>query len=138
MADKCDVFFSLYQSPTILPKSVRHIMFVHDIIPKLFPKYLHNNRKKIYWELTEAAILEAGKIIANSSRTEKDLIHELKINPAKISVNYLDVDAIYKKEISENHRRIVSQKYALPKSYILAGGGMEIRKNVERYGVLVN
>ncbi|KKU54973.1 MAG: hypothetical protein UX75_C0015G0034, partial [Candidatus Moranbacteria bacterium GW2011_GWE2_47_10] len=66
--DKCDVFLSLYQSPTVLSEKVvrKHLMLVHDIIPKFFPNYLDNLRKKIYWKLTERAIRKADKIISVS------------------------------------------------------------------------
>jgi len=131
LADNCDVFFSLYQSATILPKSVQHIMLVHDIIPNVFPEYLNNSRKKLYWELIEQAMIEADKIIANSVRTEKDLIYKLKIEPKKIHVEYLDVDEIYKKEISIQKEGAVLAKYNLSPGYIYNGGGLELRKNTE-------
>lgn len=44
--DKCDVFLSLYQCPTVLSKKIRHIMLVHDIIPRLFPNISIIREKK--------------------------------------------------------------------------------------------
>ncbi len=111
--------------------SVFHIMVVHDIIPKLFPEYLNNFRKKIYWKMTEKAIKKADKIIAISEHTKKDLIKYLKIEERKISVNHIDVDEIYKREISEEESRKVLEKYNLKPGYIYSGGGLEARKNVE-------
>ena len=128
--DKCDVFLSLYQSATIL-KGTKHIMVVHDIIPKLFPKYLNNLRKKTYQMLVHGAIKKADKIISISHRTEKDLIQHLGIDAAKISVAYIDVDEIYKKEVLEKESQRVLKKYKLKPGYILAGGGLEVRKNIE-------
>ena len=84
--DDCDVLLSLYQCPTSLNKNkkkIKHIMIVHDIIPKLFPTYLNNWRKKAYQRLTEKAISKADKIIAVSHRTEKDLIQHLGIDAGK-------------------------------------------------------
>lgn len=129
--DNVDVFFSLYQSATILPDKLKHVMLVHDIIPKLFPEYLNNSRKKKYWNLTEAAIQKADRIIANSRRTEKDLVQHLHIDPAKITVNYLDVDEIYKKAVSKVKSQKVLRKYKLKPGYIYNGGGLEVRKNAE-------
>lgn len=128
--DGCDVFFSLYQCPTNI-ESARHIMLVHDIIPKLFPEYLNNSRKKHYQKLTERAIGLTDKILAVSKRTEKDLIQYLGINPEKISVNYIDVDEIYKNKPDEKRIARTLKKYKLKPGYILAGGGLEVRKNVE-------
>ncbi len=137
--DKCDAFISLYQSATVLKFSpfkkgegkIKHIMMVHDIIPELFPGHLNNSRKKIYWILTKKAIKKADKIIAISHRTEKDIIQNLSVPPSKITVSYVDIDEIYREEISENENKRVLSKYDLSPGYIYNGGGLEARKNVE-------
>lgn len=129
--DKCDVFVSLYQSTTVMPEEIKHIMVVHDIIPELFPEYLNNSRKKEYWNLAKEAIEKSDKIVAVSKRTEKDLIQHLGIDSKKISIGHIDTDKIYKKEISESKSEKVLKKYGLKKGYIYGGGGMEVRKNIE-------
>lgn len=129
--DQCEVFISLYQSATLLPSDVKHIMIAHDIIPELFPEYLNNSRKKKYWNLTKEALKSADKIIAVSGRTEKDLIQHLGIEPEKISVNYIDTDKIYKKAVSESKSKEILKKYELKQGYIYGGGGLEVRKNIE-------
>jgi glycosyltransferase involved in cell wall biosynthesis len=128
--DKCDIFLSLYQCPTII-HNVKHIMVVHDIIPKLFPEYLNNARKELYSLLTEKSIIYADKIISISKRTEKDLTKHLGVDPAKITVNYPDVDEIFKKKVINNKNQEVLKKYRLSPGYILSGGGLEVRKNIE-------
>ncbi|MCD6149533.1 glycosyltransferase family 4 protein [bacterium] len=131
--DGCEAFISLYQNTTILRNMVvKHIMIAHDIIPEIFPEYLNNWRKKIYWNLTKRAIKKADKIISISEHTKKDLTQYLNIAPKKISVNYVDVDPIYKKEISEDESKRVLKKYNLKKGYIYFGGGLEKRKNAAR------
>ncbi|MFZ2976050.1 MAG: glycosyltransferase family 1 protein [Candidatus Moraniibacteriota bacterium] len=147
--DECDVFISMYQCPTSIQpyKEVKHIMIVHDIIPKLFSQYLDNVRKKLYWKLTEYGIKKADKIIAVSKRTEKDLIEHLNISADKITTNYIDVDDLFasrtgatrlastsglreSRRANAGHANILN-KYKLKSGYILAGGGYEVRKNVE-------
>lgn len=120
--DKCDVLISLYQSVTVTSGGVKHLMVVHDIIPKLFPEYLNNSRKKLYQSFTEHAVKKADKIVAISTRTEKDLIQHLGIYPDKISVSHISCDEIYKKPVSTE---------ASGEGYLLGGGGLEVRKNVE-------
>lgn len=127
--DKCDIFLSLYQSATLLPNKVKHLMLVHDIIPKLFPEYLNNFRKKTYWKLTEKAIKKADHIIAVSRTTEKDLVNKLGMDPKKITVSYIDADEIFKKDISDEHLDRIMKKYGLKPGYIYNGGGLEVRKN---------
>ncbi len=131
--DKCDVFISLYQCPTVLSgKNLKnHLMIVHDIIPRFFPNYLNNFRKKIYWKFTERGIRSADRIIAVSKKTEKDLIKNLRINPKKITVSYIATDEIYKKEVSIEDSAKILKKYSLEKNYIYTGGGVESRKNIE-------
>ena len=140
--DQCDVLLSLYQNPTVLNGDVVHVMIVHDIIPRLFPEYLNNWRKKMYQKMTESAIVKAGKIIAVSHRTEKDLIQHLGIAAGKITVNYIDADEIYKQEVSKEKSAEVMQKYKLESGYIYNGGGLEVRKNtksvIEAYKFLLD
>src|SRR3989338_2776180 len=104
--------------PSFEGRRLIHIMIVHDIIPKLFPEYLNNSRKKLYWKQTEKAIKKADKIIAISHRTEKDLVQHLQIPPEKISVDYIDVDEIYKKEINDTAGMKVFNKNNLQPGYI--------------------
>jgi glycosyltransferase involved in cell wall biosynthesis len=131
-ADGCDVFISLYQSTTITAVDTKHLMVVHDIIPKLFPEYLNNWRKKVLWGFTETAIRSVDKIITVSRQTEQDIVEHMDIKAYHITTAYTDVDEIYKHEPSENIQHKVLQKYDLTPGYIYYGGGLEMRKNVER------
>ncbi len=128
--DKCDILISLYQCPTQISE-VKHLMIVHDIIPKLFPEYLNNWRKKFYWKQTEKALRTARHLVAVSHRTEKDLVQNLDINPRKISVAHIDVDEIFRKPVSEQKSEKIMQKHGLKAGYIYFGGGLEKRKNAE-------
>lgn len=129
--DGCDLLLSLYQSATIV-SSIPHIMIVHDLIPKLFPVYLGNSRKRLYQNLIEKAIRKADRIIAVSKHTEKDIIRLLNVGPEKISVVYNDVDPIYKQAVSAQELEEVMGKYGLSQGYIYSGGGFEVRKNMEQ------
>lgn len=131
LRDGCDEFVSFYQCPTIISKKIKHTMVVHDIIPELFPEYLNNWRKKIYWSLTKKAILRADEIIAVSNHTKNDLVKYLNIEETKIRVKYIDVDKIYKKEVSEVDLHSAMKKYDLISGYIYSGGGLEKRKNID-------
>lgn len=131
IGDGCAEFVSFYQCPTIISKKIKHTIVVHDIIPELFPQYLNNWRKKLYWNWTKKAIRQADKIIAVSNHTKNDLIKYLGIAENKITVRYIDVDNIYKKEINEADSEAVLKKYDLVKGYIYSGGGLEKRKNID-------
>jgi glycosyltransferase involved in cell wall biosynthesis len=130
--DGCEAFVSIYQSTTVLPADVLHLMVVHDIIPKFFPNYLNNMRKKLYWRLVERAMRKVGHIIAMSHRTEKDIVQTYPdIGPSKITVVYQDVDELFKRAPSAEESARVLKKYGLTSGYIYNGGGLEVRKNTE-------
>ena len=132
--DRCNKFFSPYQSATILPRTIKHIMFVHDVIPNIFPEYLNNFRKKIYYWLVTRSIKKASKILTNSKFSRKDIARVCKLKQSDIKVVYLDCDPIFRKEISEEERekRIKKYKLNLTDKYIFNFGGIDIRKNVDR------
>jgi glycosyltransferase involved in cell wall biosynthesis len=130
-ADKCDVFVSAYQCPTVIDGYIRHIMIVHDLIPKIFPEYLNNWRKRHYQSLTEKGIRSADRLIAVSKKTEKDLIEMLGVPGAKITTGYVDVDPSFKNLPDVDDISRMLQKYSLRSGYILGGGGLEKRKNID-------
>lgn len=133
-ADGCEVLLSLYQCPTMVLHGTKHVMVVHDIIPHLFPKYISNARKKLYQLLTERAVVHADRIVAVSVRTEKDLVQHLHIDSSRVSVGYVDVDPIFKQDVSSEKKHAVMERYGLKPGYIYNGGGLEVRKNAD--GVL--
>jgi glycosyltransferase involved in cell wall biosynthesis len=133
MKDGCDVFISLYQSSTIFNSSpvIKHIMVVHDIIPKLFPEYRGNSRQAFYWKRVERGIKAADHIVAISESTKNDLINTLRISDKKISVAYPDCAPRFATIPSEAEVVDKLKEYGLTKGYIYHGGGLEVRKNTE-------
>lgn len=138
--DGCDVFLSLYQSSTMFSKrsavngqqkAIRHIMVVHDIIPKIHMEYRGNVRQEILWHRVETGICSADHIIAVSQHTKNDLIRELDMAEEHISVAYPDVSDRFFHLPSPEMVQTVLKKYALKPGYIYHGGGLEVRKNTE-------
>ncbi|MCA9365126.1 MAG: glycosyltransferase family 4 protein [Candidatus Moranbacteria bacterium] len=133
--NRCEVFLSLYQSTTITRLPMRHIMVVHDLVPRHYPIYRNNLRKKMDWHLTENAIVMADRLFAVSTQTEKDVINNLVRDAKTISTNHIDCDPIFKNVVTATQSRRVLDHYNLNAGYILSGGGMDVRKNID--GVLV-
>ncbi len=130
--DACDAFFSLYQCPTQLD-GIAHVMLVHDLIPRLFPQYLDNARKRFYQCLTERAIVHADHITTVSVHTQKDIIRELGCAPKKVTTHYIDCDPLFKNyHVHARNCARVLEKYNLSAGYLYYGGGLDLRKNVER------
>lgn len=131
--DELDVFLSLYQSATLLPSSIRHVMVVHDLVPLHFPEYLGNWRKKWHYRKVVQAIRGATKIITISLATAKDLSRRLSIPKERVVVAPLGVGERFKQKLDETERASVLHRYGLAQGgYLYHGGGLEIRKNTAR------
>lgn len=138
--DQCQVFFSLYQSPTIL-KRVPHMMLVHDAILKIFPWYVNNFRKKVYYKKIDQGIEAADKIMTVSKHSKLDIVRLYGKREQEVIVNYEDCDPIFKKKVAVKEINKTLKKFKLKsKNYIFYVGGFDMRKNVngliQAYGIL--
>lgn len=129
--DRCDALLSLYQCPTVVLPGVKHIMLVHDLIPRIFPQYLNNNRKRLYQQLTEEAIKKADYILTVSEKTRQDVVARLKVDPMRVETNGIDVDPLFKRPVSFEKSRETLDRYGIEAGYIYSGGGLETRKNAD-------
>jgi len=128
--DNCEVFISLYQCPTFLPENIRHTMLVHDLVPKIFPEYLNNWRKKLYFYLSCKAIGHANEIITVSEWSKKDIHKYLKITNNKIKTAYPSIGGeFFEKSTSDKDNKVLD-KYGVFGRYIFYIGGFDSRKNV--------
>lgn len=127
--DGCDRLVSLYQSATVTLPGMRHTTLVHDIIPRLFPAYLDNWRKRWYQWLVERAIRRADRIVTISECSRDDLVRALDIPRDRIGVAAPDVDPIFRRPVGDARRTEVLGRYGLAPGYIYSGGGLEMRKN---------
>jgi len=132
-ADKCDVLLSLYQCPTVI-SGVRHLMLVHDLVPRLFPQYTDNLRKRIYQRLSERAIVRADHIMTVSAHTAQDVVRELGVAPQRVTTHYIDCDPLFKQPSAHSAADVatVLAHYNLAPGYIYFGGGLDVRKNAQR------
>ena len=132
--DHCDVLISLYQSATVIKYTdMKHVMIVHDVIPHIFPEYIDNMRKRLYWDRVEKGMYSANAIVAVSEYTKSDLENKLNIKATKITVAPIAVDPLFTIGVTDEEMHHVMQKYNLEnKKYIYTGGGLEMRKNADR------
>ena len=127
--DRCDVFFSLYQSATVLPKSIRHVMLVHDLIPKRFPEYLQNFRQRLHYRAILGAIQAVNRIVTPSQATKHDLELFLRIPRVNIVVVPLGIGKPFQTLLPIAERDTILGRYGLEPGYLYHGGGLELRKN---------
>ncbi len=129
--DQCDTVFSLYQSVTRLPQSVRHVMLVHDLIPKRFPAYLGNWRQRLYYHAIERSICSADRIVTPSKATKHDVEQYLSVPRKKVAVASLGIATAFQTPLAPADRDAVLKRYGLQPGYLYHGGGLELRKNTE-------
>lgn len=113
------------------PKGTKYIVTVHDLIYERIPGLYKAIDRKIYRRKTLSACHKADKIIAISEQTKRDLVQLYHIDAGKIEVVYQDCDPVFSIPVSEERRKEVQAKYALPDNFLLSVGTLETRKNTK-------
>jgi glycosyltransferase involved in cell wall biosynthesis len=125
------VFHGLSQElPVSLPKTVRKIVTVHDLIFYRYPQFYKAIDIAIYKRKLKHACHCADKIIAISHQTKLDLQNYLDADESKIEIVYQGSHPNFKRQWSVAEIEKVRVKYQLPKQYILNVGTIEERKNL--------
>ncbi len=109
---------------------VKSVVTIHDLIFLRFPAYYKWIDRTIYAYKYRKACRRADRIIAISEATKRDIVSFFGIAPEKIDVVYQGCDANFKREVTEESRRAVREKYDLPEHYLLSVGSIEERKNL--------
>jgi glycosyltransferase involved in cell wall biosynthesis len=126
-----DIFHGLSQElPFNLPRRIKKIVTVHDLIFYRFPQFYHDADVAIYKAKVKSACRRADKIIAISNQTAQDLIDFLNIPASKIEVVYQGCHPNFKRAVTLQEISEVKKKYKLPEQFILNVGTIEERKNL--------
>lgn len=106
-----------------IPKKIKVVITIHDLIPFLFPHYTPAAKKtrfnRFFRWILKKAVNRADKIIAVSRCTGKDIVKFLGVDKNKVHVVYNCVDGEYQKPNHYNHN-----------SYILFVGRRDPYKNL--------
>lgn len=130
--DDIDIFHGLsHELPLRLPKGVKKVVTMHDLIAWRNPEYFSALDAKIHQYKQKNACKNADIIIAISQQTKQDLMHYIGVPEEKIRVLYQSCDPIFREEISEKFKNEVKKDYKLPDRYIICVGTIEKRKNQE-------
>lgn len=132
--DHIQIFHGLSgEIPKGLKKNkIKSVLTVHDVIFKRYPKLYKTIDRKIYWKKLVKSVKSADQIVAISEQTKADLIQYLGLNKSAIKVIYQDCQEVFREKRSSGFKLEVSQKYKLPKEYLLFVGTLEERKNIEK------
>jgi len=130
---KIDLFF---QPNHFLPylfndKKIKNIITIHDLIPKINPKYrdfFYTNYLNIF---LPSSIKKSQAIIADSKNSKRDIIKFYNVPAENVYIIYAAADDKFKQRIlsAEQKKKLIS-RYNLPKNFILHVGAIENRKNI--------
>ena len=125
-----DIFFapSSYIIPALLPKRIKTIVVVHDLVAFLFPN--RHNKKAVYIEklFLKKALKKANSVCTVSENTKRDVIEKFKYPKEKIKVVYCSASDDFK-PLQKEELNTFTQQTDLPKNFFLAVGTLEPRKN---------
>lgn len=110
------------------------VVTIHDIIPHVFPdKYLSNILERIWYEVAiRVSIHRSDKILTISNFSKEELIKYYGVESSKIEIVTLAYDESFRKIEDVQFLDDVKNRYCLSNKYILAIGGSEYRKNIQR------
>ncbi|MDQ3098565.1 MAG: glycosyltransferase family 4 protein [bacterium] len=124
------------------PSKAKRVTTVHDLIPFLYPEYVHPRIVAAHTHRWEIIRREIDSIIVDADVTKKDIIARFNIPESKITVIPLGCDSRFfsigklntEDSLSSNAQSIQTlQTFGLTgRSYILSVGTLEPRKNISR------
>jgi glycosyltransferase involved in cell wall biosynthesis len=136
--DGVELFHGLsHELPYGLPKGVKKIVTMHDLIVFRFPEFFKPADRVIHRLKMRHACRVADVVVAISEQTKCDLMEFLEVPEEKIRVVYQSCDSAFwgvkgseeGVKGSERTNVEVREKYGLPERYILCVGTLEERKN---------
>lgn len=110
------------------------VVTIHDVIPHVFPnKYLNNILERIYYEVAiRVSICRSDRILTISDFSKEELIKHYGVKESKIRTVKLAYNESFRKIDNADVLNDVRNRYRINCKYILAIGGSEYRKNIER------
>jgi len=109
----------------------KFIVTIHDLIPLVFPKaYPSGIRGKIKFEIQKVLLKRASRIITDSENSKKDIIKFLKIPEERIDIVFLAPGNNVKRIENKEFLAKLSNKFNLPKRFVLYVGDVNFNKNV--------
>ena len=129
--DGIDIYHGLsHELPFSLPKEVKSVVTIHDLIFEKYPDQYAWVDRKIYRKKFTHSCQIADRVVAISEATKKDLIDLYEVPEEKISVIYQSCDEIFYTKADEGKRDLIREKYHLPNDYLLYVGSIIERKNL--------
>ena len=111
-------------------RGIKSVVTIHDLIFLRYPELYKPADRKIYEIKAKYACEHADIIVAISKQTKADIIKYFGIDEARIKLNYQGCSHRFYAEVSNEVKKLVTDKYNLPNKYLLYVGTIEQRKNL--------
>ncbi len=124
-----DIFHGLsHELPLNLPRNVKTVVTIHDLIHERYPEFYPFIDRKIYSWKFKSACKKADIIVAISEATKQDIIDFYHIEASKITVIYQSCHPQFYQNVPD----VIDfkNKYNLPNNYLLYVGTVNERKNL--------
>ncbi|MCA9364884.1 MAG: glycosyltransferase family 4 protein [Candidatus Moranbacteria bacterium] len=124
-----DVYHTQYIVPFFISPSTKVVTHVHDVSFRAFPHLIAWSDRFFLWLLMGRSLRRADCVIAVSSFTAQEIVKYYPVASEKIAVvpNALGDDYL---QTVEGFSQRISDKYHLPKKYLLYVGTLQPRKNI--------
>jgi len=109
---------------------IKSVVSIHDVIFERYPEQYSRIDVEIYKRKFKYACDHAGKVIAISKQTKRDIMEFYKTPEEKITVCYQSCNPAFGKTLDEKTRQQIRDKYSLPVEYFLYVGSIIERKNL--------
>ncbi len=128
--NKTDIFIatSSFIIPFLLPKKIKTLLSVHDLVAIKFPSKHLKKAVLIEKLLLKSVVKKAYKILAVSQNTKNDLIKLVDTIKNKIEIIYCGVSENFK-TFNDYELKLAKNSNIVPDKYFLAVGTIEPRKN---------
>jgi glycosyltransferase involved in cell wall biosynthesis len=126
--------FDVFHSPYFVCSPYRfraQVVTLADAIQYIFPQYVTSWPRELYWSYNARRLHTVQHVVTLSEHSKKDILRLFEVSSASVEVIYPGVADRYKPEQEQERLFQISEKYALPKRFILYVGGFDVRKNVE-------
>ncbi len=128
--DGVEIFHGLsHELPYGLPKGVKKVVTMHDLIVMRFPEFFKPSDRVIHRVKMRHACRVADVVVAISEQTKRDLVELLGVPEEKVRVVYQSCDPMFWNEELRIKNEELRIKYSLPEKYIICVGTLEERKN---------
>jgi glycosyltransferase involved in cell wall biosynthesis len=130
------VYFTQFNHPILYRKP--YIIIIHDLTTFGYFRYENPLKVTMFKRVMKSAVYDSKKVVADSQATKDEILENYNVDPKKIKVIYLGIDANYLRisKLDQAERVKLGNKfkkhYDLSSEYLLYTGMWKKHKNLMR------